>query len=130
MSERQNFSSGGRYEPIVGYSRAVRLGNQVFVSGCTAYGPDGNIVGKGDMYAQAQQTLRNVEAALRMAGAELRHVVRTRIFVTDLSRWEEAGRAHGETFGSVRPACTLLGVTGLASPDMLVEIEADALIVE
>lgn len=128
MTKRQNFSSGGAREPVIGYSRSVRVGPQVFVSGCTAYGPDGQIVGKGDLYAQTKQVIANVENGLRLAGAELRHVVRTRIYVTDMERWEEAARAHGEAFGEIRPACTFLGVTRLVTPEMLVEIDADALI--
>lgn len=130
MAERQNFSSGGTWEPIVGYSRAVRVGNQVFVSGCTAYGPDGQLVGKGDMYAQAKQVMANIERALKMAGAEPRQVVRTRIYVTDMSRWEEAGRAHGEMFSEIRPACTLLAVAGLVDPDLLIEVDVDAVVTE
>jgi enamine deaminase RidA (YjgF/YER057c/UK114 family) len=128
VAERQIFSSGGAREPVIGYSRSVRVGPQVFVSGCTAYGPDGSVVGKGDMYAQTKQVLANVENGLRLAGAELRHVVRTRIYVTDIERWEDAARAHGEAFGQIRPACTFLGVSRLVNPDMLVEIDADAVI--
>lgn len=125
---RQNFSSGGKREPVIGYSRSVRVGQQVFVSGCVAYGTDGQLVGPGDMYAQTRQVIANVERGLQLAGAELRHVVRTRIYVTDVSRWEEAARAHGEAFGQVLPACTFLGVAGLVNPEMLVEIDADAIV--
>jgi len=126
--DRINISTGTRWEPIIGYSRAVRVGNIVHVSGTTATDAEGNVVGAGNPYKQAVQTLQNIAAALQRAGARPEHVVRTRIYLTRISDWEQIGRAHGEIFGNIRPACSMIEVSRLVSPEMLVEIEAEAIV--
>ena len=128
MSEKQHYFSGTKWEPIVGYSRAIKIGNQVLVTGTTATNEQGEIVGIGDAYAQTVQVIRNIEKALNALGAELKHVVRTRMFVTDISLWEEFGRAHGEFFRDIRPCATMVEIRRLIDDRMLIEIEADAVI--
>jgi enamine deaminase RidA (YjgF/YER057c/UK114 family) len=126
MTNREKISSGAKWESIVGYSRAVRVGNRIYVTGTTALGVDGEIVGIGDAYAQTVQALKNIESALKRLGAGLEHIVRTRMYVTDISRWEEYGRAHGELLRDVMPATAMVEVSGLIDSQMLIEIEADA----
>jgi enamine deaminase RidA (YjgF/YER057c/UK114 family) len=126
--KRNKTFSGTPWEPKVGYARAVQVGDTVYISGTTATDPSGQIVGQGDMYAQTVQTIKNIQSALERLGLTLDHVVRTRIYVTDLARWEEVGRAHAEFFGNVHPATTMVGITRLVDPEMLVEIEAVAVV--
>ncbi len=130
MSERRSYSSGTKWESVVGYSRAIRIGNQIFVTGTTATDESGDIVGVGDPYTQTVQAIGNIERAVKALGATLKSVVRTRMFVTDISRWEEYGRAHGEFFAEIRPCATMVEISRLVDPRMLIEIEVDAVISE